>query len=141
MTPLKAAKAHCANYQQDGSCLGIYHKNDLSVDHSKYRPCAKCLLADDKRCEYFEEIILPMRLERPAEATSLASAVSAYQRQHRLQALWRLCPKCGETPLQARERLCAGCRAKHRRQTHQKYNSHRKRQIGPLTTTVNGFST
>ena len=140
MTPLRAAKAHCNNYQQDGSCLGIYQKDDLSVDHSNYRPCAKCLLADDKRCEYFEEIILPMRLERPVEAKSLASALSAYQRQHRLQALLRFCPKCGETPLEARQRLCADCRAKHRRETHQKYNSHRKRQIGLLTTTVNGFS-
>ena len=80
---------------------------------------------------------MPMRLERPVEAKSLASAVSAYQRQHRLQALLRFCPKCGETPLQARERLCADCRAKHRRETHQRYNSHRKRKIGLLNTTVN----
>ena len=37
-----------------------------------------------------------MRLESPTEATSLASAVSAYQRQHRLQAFLRLCAECGE---------------------------------------------
>lgn len=128
MTPLQAARAHCANYQADGSCLGIYYKDDLSVDHSKYRPCAKCLLADGKRCEYFEEIVLPMRLERPVDVKSLAGAVSAYQRQHKLQAVSRFCPECGE-PREARQRLCANCRVKHRRETHQKYNSRRKRQI------------
>jgi hypothetical protein len=133
MTPLKAAKAHCANYQADGSCLGIYYNDDLSVDHSKYRPCARCLLADGQRCEYFEEIVFPMRLERTVEAKSLASAVNAYQRRHRLQALSRFCPECGETPLQARQRLCAKCRIKHRRDTHQKYNSGRKSQIEPLS--------
>ena len=42
MTPVQAAKAHCANYQPDGFCLGIYYKDDLSVDHSKHRPYAKC---------------------------------------------------------------------------------------------------
>jgi hypothetical protein len=41
MTPLQAAKAHCANYQQDGSCLGFYYNDDLSVDWSRDRPVAK----------------------------------------------------------------------------------------------------
>jgi hypothetical protein len=84
-----------------------------------------CLLCSGERCSYFEEIIVPMRLERPAEGKSLASAVNAYQRKHRLQSLLRFCPECGETPLLARERFCADCRARHRRETHQKYNSRR----------------
>jgi hypothetical protein len=131
MTPLRAAKAQCDNYQPDGSCLGIASRGDLSMYRFR-KEGLPCHLCSGERCSYFEEIIVPMRLERPVEAKSLASAVSAYQRQHRLQALLRFCPKCGETPLQARERLCADCRAKHRRETHQKYNSHRKRQNRPL---------
>jgi hypothetical protein len=132
MTALQAAKAHCANYQPDGSCLGIYYNDDLSVDWSRYRPCDKCLLAEEERCAYFEEIILPMRLERPVEAKSFASAVSAYQRTHKLQSLQRFCPECGKAPLLARQRLCADCRAKHRRETHQKYNAHRTAPIQAL---------
>ena len=67
MTPLQAAKAHCANYQPDGSCLGIvfgvyrFRKEGLP-----------CLLCSGERCSYFEEIIVPMRLELPAQAKSLA---------------------------------------------------------------------
>jgi hypothetical protein len=64
MTPLQAAKAHCANYQAGGSCLGIYYNDDLSIDKTRYKPCDKCLLAKGKRCEYFEEIIVPMRMSR-----------------------------------------------------------------------------
>jgi hypothetical protein len=31
MTPLGAAKAHCDNYQPDGSCLGMACRGDLSM--------------------------------------------------------------------------------------------------------------
>jgi len=84
-----------------------------------------CLLCSGERCSYFEEIIVQMRPERLAEGKSLASVVNAYQRKHRLQSLVRFCPGCGQSQLLARERLCADCRAQHRRETHQKYNSSR----------------
>ena len=124
MTPLQAARAHCANYQPDGSCLGIGFGGNSSMYHFR-KEGLPCLLCSGERCSYFEEIIVPMRLELPAHAKSLASAVNAYQRKHRLQSLFRFCPGCGETPLFARERFCANCRAQHRRQTHQSYNSRR----------------
>ena len=124
MTPLGAVKAHCANYQQDGSCLGIAFRDDLSMYRFR-REGLPCLLCTGERCSYFEELIVPMRPELPAQAKSLASAVNAYQRSHRLQSLVRFCPGCGETSLLARQRLCENCRAQHRRETHQKYNSHR----------------
>jgi hypothetical protein len=123
MTPLQAARVHCANYQ-DGSCLGIAFGNDLSMNRFR-KENLPCLLCSGERCSYFEEIIVPMQLDRPAEGKSLASAVNAYQRKHRLQSLVRFCPECGETPLLARERFCADCRAQHRRETHQRYNSSR----------------
>jgi hypothetical protein len=124
MTPLRAAKAHCANYQQDGSCLGIALRDDLSMYRFR-KEGLPCLLCSGERCASFEEIIVPMRPELPGQAKSLASAVNAYQRKHKLQSLVRFCPECNETPLLARQRLCANCRAQHRRETHQKYNFHR----------------
>ena len=117
MTPLRAARPNCANYQQDGSCLGIAFHDDLSMYRFR-KEGLPCLLCTGERCSYFEELIA-------AQAKSLASAVNAYQRMHRLQSLVRFCSECGETPLLARQRLCANCRAQHRRETHQKYNSHR----------------
>jgi hypothetical protein len=128
MTPLQAARAHCANYQPDGSCLGIAFGGKVSMYRFR-KEDLPCLLCSGERCSYFEEIIVPMR---PAEKKSLASAVNAYQRKHRLQSLVRFCPECGETPLFARERLCANCRAQHRRQTHQRYNSRRAGRNEPL---------
>ena len=124
MTPLQAAKAHCDNYQQDGSCLGIASRGDLSMYRFR-KEGLPCHLCGGERCSYFEEIIVPMRLEVPAQAKSLASEVNAYQRKQQLQSLVRFCPGCSETPLLARQRLCANCRAQHRRETHQRYNSSR----------------
>jgi hypothetical protein len=124
MSPLQAAKAHCANHQQDGSCLGIAFRDDLSMYRFR-REGLPCVLCSGERCSFFEETIVPMRPELPAQAKSLANAVNAYQRKHRLQSLVRFCPGCGETPLLARQRFCADCRAKRRRETHQKYNSSR----------------
>ena len=124
MTPLQAARAHCANYQPNGSCLGIAFGDNLSM-HCFRNEGSTCLLCNGERCSYFEEIIVPMRLDRPAEKKSLGSAVNAYQRKHLLQSLLRFCPECGQSQLLARERFCADCRAQRRRETHQKYNSGR----------------
>jgi len=124
MTPLQAAKAHCANYQPNGSCLGIAFRGNLSMYRFR-KEGLPCLLCNGERCSYFEEFIVPMRLERPAEGKSLASAINAYQRKHLLQSLLRFCPECGQSQLLARERFCADCRAQRRRDTHRKYNSGR----------------
>jgi hypothetical protein len=69
MTPLQAAKEHCANYD-NGACLGIYYKSDLSIDKIKYLPLARCLLAEPVRpCPYFEGTthVDGARSERKAE--------------------------------------------------------------------------
>jgi hypothetical protein len=139
MTPLQAAKAHCANYQPDGSCLGIYYNDDLSIDWKRHNPLPRCLLAKGKRCAYFEEVILPMRLARPHEAEALAKAVNGYRRVHKLQGQ-RFCQQCGEAPLLAKQRVCTSCRAKRRREAYRKYNLLRKRSNGVLTTTVKPIS-
>jgi hypothetical protein len=124
MTPVQAAKAHCANYQPDGFCLGIYYKDDLSVDHSKHRPYAKCLLADGKQCEYFEEIIVPMRMSREtAQAKTAAdkkdSAVKHYLLLHRLVPSGRngkkMCRACRRVEVEGKEKFCYKCAAQRKR--------------------------
>ena len=118
MTPLKAAKAHCANYQPDGSCLGIYYNDDLSVDRSRYRPCEKCLLAEGKRCDYFEEIIVPMRISREtAEAKTQADkkegAVNTYLKLQELipskKEAKRMCLQCRRIEIEGIARFCEKC--------------------------------
>jgi hypothetical protein len=118
MTPLKAAKAHCANYQPDGSCLGIYYNDDLSIDRSRYRPCEKCLLAQGKRCEYFEEIIVPMRMSREtgeakAQADKKEAAVTTYLKLHKLipskTEAKRMCLQCRKVEVEGKAKYCEGC--------------------------------
>jgi len=65
MTPRQIAKEHCANYQSDGSCLGVHYNDDLKISH--VAPLPRCLLADPiRRCPYFEECVMPMKLEHPS---------------------------------------------------------------------------
>jgi hypothetical protein len=127
MTPLQAAKEHCPNYQPDGSCLGIYYNDDLSVDRSRYRPCAKCLLAQGKRCDYFEEIIVPMRMSREtAEAKARAdkkdAAVRSYLMSHNLisaeTTAKRMCLDCKRVEVKGRARFCHKCAGRRKRQSY-----------------------
>jgi hypothetical protein len=129
MTPLQAAKAHCANYQSDGSCLGIYYHDDLSVDHSKYRSCAKCLLADGKRCEYFEEIIVPMRMSREtaegkARAEKKDAAVNEYLLMHNLvrsqNGAKKMCLTCRRVEVEGKQKYCYKCAEKRNRASYRK---------------------
>jgi hypothetical protein len=121
MTPLQAAKAHCANYQPDGSCLGVYYNDDLSIDKSRYRPCERCILAEGKRCAYFEEIIVPMRMSREtaqgkAEADKKEQAVAAYHAQHKLRSTKstakRVCLNCRRVELDGLAKYCEQCARK-----------------------------
>lgn len=129
MTPLQAAKEHCPNYQSDGSCLGIYYNDDLSVDRSRYRPCARCLLAQGKRCDYFEEIIVPMRMSREtAEAKARAdkkdAAVKTYLNSHNLisskTSAKRMCLGCRRVEVEGRARFCHKCAGRRKRESYRK---------------------
>jgi uncharacterized protein YktA (UPF0223 family) len=146
MTPLQAARAHCANYQPDGSCLGIYYNDDLSIDRARYRPCARCLLADSRRCEYFEEIIVPMRMSREtavaaARADNKEKAVKAYLAFHKLvptkAAAKKVCRECRRVEVEGGQRFCYKCaevrrqRSNRRSQTKRRLNV-RKTAISPI---------
>jgi hypothetical protein len=114
MTPLQAAKARCANYQQDGSCLGIYYNDDLSVDWLRHRPLPRCLLALGEPCPYFEECVMPMRIDRvkhPKEAAGFAEACHEYRMSIKGAplAIKRLCRACRRREVVGLKRFCQTC--------------------------------
>jgi hypothetical protein len=123
MTPLQAAKEHCANWDC-GACLGMYYKNDLSVDWSRHSPRSRCLLAEGRRCPYFEEIIIPMRMSRDtAQAKTRAdkkhAAVEAYLRLHQLAPsktkAKRMCFECRRVEVEGKKRFCQKCGQRRKR--------------------------
>jgi hypothetical protein len=143
MTPLQAAKAHCANYQPDGSCLGIYYNDDLSIDRSRCRPCEKCLLAEGKRCEYFEEIIVPMRMSREtaeakAQADKKEAVVTAYLKLHKLipskMEAKKMCLQCRKVEVEGIARFCDKCALKRKRAStsKSKWSKGRKTENSPV---------
>jgi hypothetical protein len=144
MTPLQAAKAHCANYQVDGSCLGIYYHADVSVDHSRCKPCDRCLLADGERCSYFEEILVPMRMSREtaeakARANKKEAAVKTYLKLHDLipskTPAKRMCCECRRVEVEGKAELCERCAYKRKlTQTRQsKWRGKHKARENPET--------
>jgi hypothetical protein len=144
MSPQQAAKEHCANWD-GGACLGMYYKNNLSVDWSRHNPLARCLLADGKRCPYFEEIIIPMRMSRETEAAIVRAdkkdkAVASYIKLHKLSPLTRrICPDCQKEPLLPRRRTCDACRRLRRRATKRTWKMRTRRgQLAPILPTEKG---
>ena len=61
MTPSRLVKTECANYQNDGSCMGINTAGLLDTGIPAARR-DKCLLAKKPimPCRYFEQCILPL---------------------------------------------------------------------------------
>lgn len=123
MTPLQAAKTHCANYQGDGSCLGVQLNDKLQPVQLIKHP--KCVLAlTGVRCGYFEESVIPMNradwpgLRTPQEHEDFADAVRHYQKSANVSSTKRrVCPECKERELEHSKRLCYVCRNKRRRAT------------------------
>ena len=139
MSPQQAAKEHCANWD-GGACLGMYYKDDLSIDWSRHKPLPRCLLAEGKRCPYFEEIIIPMRMSRETEAAIVRAdkkdkAVASYIKLHKLSPLTRrICPDCQKEPLLPRRRTCDACRRQRRRKTKRSWKMRSPRgQLGPMS--------
>jgi hypothetical protein len=111
MTPLQAARAHCANYQiEDGSCLGMAFKDDLSMYRFRSGPCVfKQALCTATACPYFEEVVLPQAPASTAEEyrKSLpAGMVTSVRPQH---AATRLCLDCRKREVGPRPKYCDVC--------------------------------
>ena len=120
MTPLQAVKAHCDNYQSDGTCLGIRIRDDLSLYRFRHEGLP-CLLADRKRCEHFEEIVVPMKMsyetpESTVRAKSKEKSVSTYLKLHKLipqkTEAKRVCRECRRVEVNGNQIFCYKCSEK-----------------------------
>lgn len=117
MTPLQFITADCANHEPDGSCRGIMIAPDLSM--RVCRPLTRCLVAEGKRCQYFEDCVVPLAdwTSDPRLAASRQAAVAEYRRLTKQgQDLTRQCPDCGG-PMKKRRRYCQECAAHRRKAT------------------------
>jgi hypothetical protein len=81
MTPLEMAKTQCPNYAFDG-CDNIMILDDLRL--VRRDPLQRCLIALGKRCDYFEECVLPITTVDPHRHKEVAEAVESYRKLHDL---------------------------------------------------------
>ena len=142
MTPYQFAKTACANFQPDGLCLGIRARDLIDCGQEKVaRPLEHCLLADRKRCPYFEHVVLPLadgaspKSEPGLQERRLAARLTYGQwvaekhtgqdKQRPPSQPRRTCPDCG-APLAKGKQFCLACRRKHRRQTYRRARKPRK---------------
>ncbi len=126
MTPVQIAKSHCANYQPNGSCLGVYYNDDLSI--SRIAGLRRCLLGGPiRRCPYFEECVMPMKLENRSREMQDRKRAEFEEGLHQYRMAVagirgkRLCRDCQQRDTGSRSRqLCNECRSKHRKETYRK---------------------
>jgi hypothetical protein len=135
MTALQLARAECANFEHDGACLGTVLGDDGSVVSCTPRP--SCLLAERKRCAYFEECVAPMQhiVTEARRAAEIQSAVREYRKVTKQgEEIPRECPDCG-CPVVWRKRYCPACSDKRRKATFRRAY-HNGRQNGDVDSTV-----
>lgn len=116
MTPLQFAKEECSNYEKDGSCVGIGINDNGSLFSFGRKP--QCVLANNQRCQFFEECILPTsRDNHPIKRQQLEEVRADYLHSIGVVHKGRVCPQCQMRILPPRARLCGQCAIKNRRQT------------------------
>lgn len=121
MKAIQLARDHCANMNQDGSCLGAVIDDDLQI--KACRPKPECVLVvPGVRCEYFEQCVIPMNssdwagLQTPQQHIEFGKAVDEYRRAANVPSLKKRLCECG-TELEPRKRYCYKCAKKHRRKS------------------------
>ena len=136
MSPARFAHDECANHQPDGECLGV--GVDSLVDRGQAKTCtprARCRVAEGKRCEYFERLVLPLA-DKPSPADDRllqqrrASAREEYLGRHIIRGHdGGRCPECGN-PRPRRHRFCETCSARSRREaTRRRVQQHRQSPV------------
>jgi hypothetical protein len=116
----------CANHQPDGSCLGAMIEEDLTIRRGT--PRARCLVAEAKRCPYFEECVAPMAdmASDPRRAAALQEAVAEYRQITNQKApKARPCPDCGR-PMQKGRQYCPRCAGARRKASNRTAQSRRR---------------
>lgn len=129
MTPFQLAADECANYQPGGACLGVMINDDLSL--SGFGPAPRCLVADGRRCQYFEDCVAPMAdmATDPRRAAQLQAAMAEYRRVTGQKApSVRPCPDCAG-PCLPRKRYCPACAHRRRKETKRR-TFHRASALG-----------
>ena len=131
MTPLQFVTAECANHQHDGSCAGVMINPDLSMPRATPRP--RCLIAEGKRCLYFEQCIAPMVgwTSDPRRKAGFLAAIAEYRRVTKQgEDLTRQCPDCGGA-MRKGNRYCPKCADARRKAT---FRAAYHRQAGSAVT-------
>jgi hypothetical protein len=106
---LRAAKAHCANYGDNGHCLRINFRDDGSLYFDPRIPCGRCAIADGCACPYFEQIVLPQcgpdvtrqYLDGLQDGVKTSLRVTSYA----LKQCWH----CGKLKAERGRQFCAAC--------------------------------
>ena len=101
-------------------------------------PRPRCLLADGKRCVYFEQCVAPMAgwVTDLRRAAGLQAAVSEYRRTtNQKVTAARPCPLCKE-PLAKGRRLCARCADARRKATYRASQARSRRGTVGMSTVV-----
>ncbi len=122
---LQFAKNECGNYNKDGSCLGVRVEDlvdriglwyNRAGEQEKYLvPQKECLLHGKDRCNYFEQIVLPLAGHRSPigerglqlRRQSARDTYLASRGMRQGKAKERFC-KCG-VPLEKQQRFCSKC--------------------------------
>ncbi|MCX7007341.1 MAG: hypothetical protein NTY53_08850 [Kiritimatiellaeota bacterium] len=125
MTPLQFVKAKCANHQASGSCLGAMYDEQLRITRCVPKP--RCLIADGKRCPYFEECVMPMAeiVTDAKRVAELHAAVMEYRRMTLTVEKTKPCRLC-QQPRQPGKSFCPTC-AERQRKTSNREAQRRRR--------------
>lgn len=122
MKPIHQAQQQCDCYQSDGTCLGITLNDQLKAIRF-LKENSKCLLSSEpiKRCQHFEQAILPYRPDNKCErvATRLKHEWAQASHEYRIKTGYmsdkvRLCPQCRTARIGEGRRICDSCKSKNR---------------------------
>jgi hypothetical protein len=123
---MQLVRENCANYQSDGSCLGAMIEEGLSLRRGTPQP--RCLVADARRCPYYEACVAPLAdmAGDPRRAAALQEAVAGYRQiTHQKAPKARPCPDCGR-PIQKGRHYCPRCADARRKASNRTAQSRRR---------------
>ena len=126
MSPYEFAKRECCNFAK-GRCLGVYPEcfsTETMLEQQQERK--RCMLAEDRRCPFFEQIILliadqPGPKNSPGLQHTRLGARAAYWARHGVvkETQTRQCPDCNGA-MGKRRRYCLKCASNRRREAYRK---------------------
>ena len=101
------AKAMCANFQPNASCLGCSVEPSLAIRRCSPRLICRLAEKPPQRCEHFEDCVLPQQPE----------LIEKYRRAFNLPAVTIRQCSCG-APMQRGRRFCTDCALRRRHETY-----------------------